>query len=177
IQSEGICTEVIAPAPGITTTLADTAGRMAVTIADALDVSGIMAVELFETTDGRLLVNELAMRPHNTGHWTIDGAQTSQFENHLRAVLDEPLGPTAPTSPASVMVNVLGGRVHKRPRPRAAAWHAERGARTHSSGKSVKTRRKLGHVTVCGDDAEHLRTRARRAAGILQDGYQTGSKQ
>jgi len=177
IQSEGICTEVIAPAPGVTTTLADTADRMAVTIADALDVSGIMAVELFETTDGRLLVNELAMRPHNTGHWTIDGAQTSQFENHLRAVLDEPLGPTAPTSPVSVMVNVLGGRVQNLPGQRAAAWHAEPGARIHLYGKSVKPGRKLGHVTVCGEDAEHLRTRARRAAGILQDGYQTGAKQ
>lgn len=177
VQSEGICTEVIAPAPGITAALADEADRIAVTIADALGVTGIMAVELFESAEGRLLVNELAMRPHNTGHWTIDGAQTSQFENHLRAVLDEPLGPSGPTSPASVMVNVLGGQVQHLASQRAAAWQAEPGAHIHLYGKSVRPGRKVGHVTACGDDAEHARRTARRAARILQDGDETGAKQ
>ena len=110
-QRDGVCAEVVAPAPDLDPAL-DAEGRaMAERIATELDVTGILAVELFETTDGRLLVNELAMRPHNTGHWTIDGARTSQFENHLRAVLDLPLGSAEPRAPWSVMVNILGGAV------------------------------------------------------------------
>ena len=108
-QLDGICHEVVAPAPDLAPDLAGQAQEIALRIAGALDVTGILAVELFETTDGRMLVNELAMRPHNTGHWTQDGAVTSQFENHLRAVMDLPLGSPAPRARWTVMVNILGG--------------------------------------------------------------------
>ena len=108
-QLDGICHEVVAPAPDLDPTLATQAQQVALTIAKELDVTGVLAVELFETRDGRILVNELAMRPHNTGHWTQDGAVTSQFENHLRAVLDLPLGSPAPRARWTVMVNILGG--------------------------------------------------------------------
>ncbi len=113
-QTDGICREVVAPAPDLDPALAGQAQEIALRVAGALGVTGILAVELFETTDGRILVNELAMRPHNTGHWTQDGAVTSQFENHLRAVMDLPLGSPAARSPWTVMVNILGGRDRQR---------------------------------------------------------------
>src|SRR5206468_11362294 len=106
VQNNGICVEVIAPAPRLSPGLADDAGRLALRIAEELDVVGVMAVELFEAPGG-LLVNELAMRPHNSGHWSIEGARTSQFEQHLRAVLDWPLGDPTPIAPVVVMANVL----------------------------------------------------------------------
>ena len=109
VQRDGICHEVVAPAPDLDPELAGQAQTLALLVAGELDVTGVLAVELFETTDGRILVNELAMRPHNTGHWTQDGAVTSQFENHLRAVLDLPLGSPAPRAAWTVMVNILGG--------------------------------------------------------------------
>ncbi len=108
-QRDGICHEVIAPAPDLDPDLAVHAQQVALRLAGELDVTGVLAVELFETNDGRVLVNELAMRPHNTGHWTQDGAVTSQFENHLRGVLDLPLGSPAPRARWTVMVNILGG--------------------------------------------------------------------
>ena len=110
VQRDGICVEVIAPAPGLAAELGSAAGQLALRLADELGVVGVLAVELFETVDGALLVNELAMRPHNSGHWTMDGARTSQFEQHLRAVLDYPLGDTAPIAPVTVMANVLGAQ-------------------------------------------------------------------
>ena len=109
VQRDGVCREVLAPAPGLTARLAEDAQRLALEIADALGVTGLLAVELFETPRG-LLVNELAMRPHNSGHWTIEGARTSQFEQHLRAVLDLPLGAPQPAAGQTVMVNVFGGQ-------------------------------------------------------------------
>ena len=111
VQKDGICVEVTAPAPGLAPEKAAQAQQTALKIAGELGVVGILAVEMFEARDGRLLVNELAMRPHNTGHWSIEGAITSQFENHLRAVLDLPLGSPAARAPYTVMVNVLGGDV------------------------------------------------------------------
>jgi 5-(carboxyamino)imidazole ribonucleotide synthase len=169
-QKDGICAEVVAPAPDLDPAL-DAEGRaMAEGIATELDVTGILAVELFETTDGRLLVNELAMRPHNTGHWTIDGAHTSQFENHLRAVLDLPLGGTAPRSPWSVMVNILGGSVEDLEAQRANVLAAVPDVKVHLYGKSVKAGRKVGHVTVYGDDLDDVLTRARHAAALFTDG-------
>ena len=108
VQRDGVCHEVLAPAPGLAPAVAEEAQRLALTVADSLGVTGLLAVELFETDDG-LLVNELAMRPHNSGHWTIEGARTSQFEQHLRAVLDLPLGEPRPTAPQVVMANVFGG--------------------------------------------------------------------
>ncbi len=169
-QKDGICAEVVAPAPDLDPAI-DAEGRaMAERIATELDVTGILAVELFETTDGRLLVNELAMRPHNTGHWTIDGAHTSQFENHLRAVLDLPLGSTEPRSPWSVMVNILGGSVEDLEAQRANVLAAEPDVKVHLYGKSVKAGRKVGHVTAYGDDLDYVVARARRAAALFTDG-------
>jgi 5-(carboxyamino)imidazole ribonucleotide synthase len=126
-------------------------------------------VELFETADG-LLVNELAMRPHNSGHWTIDGSRTSQFEQHLRAVLNLPMGDPRPTAAAVVMVNVLGGDdddLHDR---LIHVWAADPGVKVHLYGKEVQLGRKVGHVTVAGGDMTALRDRARRAANYLSLG-------
>ena len=163
VQQDGICVEVTAPAPNLDDELAVQAQREAMRIATELEVTGVLAVELFETADGRVLVNELAMRPHNTGHWSIDGAVTSQFENHLRAVLDLPLGDPAARAPWTVMVNILGGvgRLHDGfPHVQAR----DPGVRVHLYGKSVRPGRKVGHVTAYGDDLDEVRDRARHAA-------------
>jgi 5-(carboxyamino)imidazole ribonucleotide synthase len=168
VQRHGICVEVVAPAPALPDDLAVEAQRIALTIAAELGVVGVLAVELFETLDGRILVNELAMRPHNTGHWTIDGAATSQFENHLRAVLDLPLGSPAARAPYAVMVNVLGGDA---PDVYSAYRHCmarDPALKIHWYGKELRPGRKVGHVTVCGDDVDDLRDRARHAAAHLR---------
>jgi 5-(carboxyamino)imidazole ribonucleotide synthase len=165
-QLGGICHEVIAPAPDLAPALSGQAQEIALRIAGALDVTGILAVELFETTDGRILVNELAMRPHNTGHWSQDGAVTSQFENHLRAVMDLPLGSPAPRSRWTVMVNILGGptdtgRLYDGlPHAMARDPHL----RVHFYGKDLRPGRKVGHVNAFGDDLEDCLERARHAA-------------
>jgi 5-(carboxyamino)imidazole ribonucleotide synthase len=165
-QRDGICHEVVAPAPGLDPDLASRAQELALQIAGALDVTGILAVELFETRDGRVLVNELAMRPHNTGHWTQDGAVTSQFENHLRAVMDLPLGSPAGRTPWTVMVNILGGpndagRLYDG-FPHALA--RDPFLRVHLYGKELRPGRKVGHVNAYGDDLEDCLERARHAA-------------
>jgi len=168
VQEAGICVEVVAPAPGLADERSEAAQRMALRIAEELDVVGLLAVELFEVDDpgpdgSGLLVNELAMRPHNSGHWTIEGSITSQFEQHLRAVLDYPLGDTRPIAPVAVMANVLGGdpfpqmgideRVHH-----LAARFPD--AKVHLYGKGERPGRKIGHVTVLGDEVEPVRLRA-----------------
>ena len=165
IQRGGVCVEVIAPAPGASGKLISVAAEIATTIASELGVTGALAVEMFETTDDRLLVNELAMRPHNSDHWSIDGSATSQFEQHLRAVLDLPLGPTTPRDPWSVMINVLGGTTENR---YAAAFADQPGARVHFYGKEPRPGRKVGHVTVSGDELEDVVFRARAAAAFSQ---------
>ncbi|TWH74218.1 5-(carboxyamino)imidazole ribonucleotide synthase [Modestobacter roseus] len=176
VQRDGVCNEVYAPAPGLSEEKATAAQELAVRIADSLGVVGMLAVELFETTGG-VLVNELAMRPHNSGHWTIEGARTSQFEQHLRAILDYPLGSTAMTAPVVVMANVLGGdaaaddwsgpgldeRVHHL----MAHWPD---VKLHWYGKGQRRGRKLGHVTALGDDLTEVRARAVAAARYLADG-------
>ncbi|GIG55380.1 5-(carboxyamino)imidazole ribonucleotide synthase [Demequina activiva] len=167
IQRDGVCSEVTAPAPGLDPTLARQAEGIARTIAAELDVTGALAVELFETAEG-LVINELAMRPHNSGHWTIDGSVTSQFEQHLRAVLDLPLGDTSATAPWTVMANVLGGA--RTDLPSALAETADPGAKVHLYGKGVRPGRKVGHVTVSGDEAESTYARAVAAAAIVRDG-------
>jgi 5-(carboxyamino)imidazole ribonucleotide synthase len=168
VQRDGICWEVTAPAPGIDPELAVEAQRIAQHVAASLEVTGVLAVELFETTDGRVLVNELAMRPHNTGHWSMDGAVTGQFENHLRAVLDLPLGATSARSPWTVMVNILGGdRAELSEDLYAGYRHAfarDPALKVHLYGKQVRPGRKVGHVTAYGDDLELVRERARHAA-------------
>ncbi|MFY9915502.1 MAG: 5-(carboxyamino)imidazole ribonucleotide synthase [Nocardioidaceae bacterium] len=168
VQRDGICVEVTAPAPDLDPDLAVHAQELAMTIVAELDVTGILAVELFDTRDGQVLVNELAMRPHNTGHWSIDGAVTSQFENHLRAVLDLPLGSPAPRAPWSVMVNILGGAAPATPDLYDGYPHVQARdprVRVHLYGKALKPGRKVGHVTAYGDDLDDVRERARHAAG------------
>ncbi len=166
-QRDGICHEVVAPAPDLADDLALEAQRIALTVAKELDVTGVLAVELFETADGRVLVNELAMRPHNTGHWTQDGAVTSQFENHLRAVLDLPLGSPAPRERWTVMVNILGsddpevGHLYDG-YPHALARDPR--LRVHLYGKDLRPGRKVGHVNAYGDDLDDCLERARHAA-------------
>ncbi|MBB4778004.1 5-(carboxyamino)imidazole ribonucleotide synthase [Actinomadura livida] len=169
VQEGGICTEVISPAPGLPGDLAAEAQRLALSIAGELGVVGLLAVELFETDEG-LLVNELAMRPHNSGHWTIEGARTSQFEQHLRAVLDLPLGSTEPTARYTVMANVLGG---DDPDVYSRYFHVmahDPGVKVHMYGKEPRPGRKIGHVTALGDDLADVRERARHAADHLRWG-------
>jgi len=168
VQRDGICWEVTAPAPDLDPALAVQAQRVAMKVAGELGVTGILAVEMFETTDGRVLVNELAMRPHNTGHWSMDGAATGQFENHLRAVLDLPLGSPEARAPWTVMVNILGGE-HGALSENLYGGYPHVFARdprlkVHLYGKDVKPGRKVGHVTAYGDDLDDVRERARHAA-------------
>jgi 5-(carboxyamino)imidazole ribonucleotide synthase len=185
VQRDGICVEVIAPAPNLSSKLDGAAEALGLRLAHELGVVGVLAVELFETADGGLLVNELAMRPHNSGHWTMDGARTSQFEQHLRAVLDYPLGATQPIAPVTVMANVLGA-------PHAPSISMDERlhhlfaripeARVHLYGKAERAGRKIGHVNLLGEpggspaDDEYVanvRERATRAAHYLSHGEWT----
>lgn len=169
VQSDGINTEVLAPAPGLSAEAAHQAQELALRIAAELDVVGVLAVELFETESG-VLVNELAMRPHNSGHWTMDGARTSQFEQHLRAVLDYPLGATDPIAPACVMANVLGAAERPAMGPDERLHHLFArfpDARVHLYGKEERPGRKLGHVNFLGEDFTALSERGRLAAHWL----------
>ena len=175
VQRDGICVEVLAPAPGLPEELAVSAQQLAIDLATELGVVGLLAVELFEVADptgSRIVVNELAMRPHNSGHWTIEGARTSQFEQHLRAVLDYPMGDTSLTAPVVVMANVLGGEPGGMPVDERLhhLFAAEPAAKVHLYGKQVRPGRKIGHVTVLGDDLNEARARAARAARWLRDG-------
>ncbi len=167
VQRDGICHEVIAPAPGLDEEKATRAQELAIELAHALDVVGMLAVELFETEDG-VVVNELAMRPHNSGHWTIDGARTSQFEQHLRAVLDLPLGSPRTTAPYTVMANVLGGEDPDVYGRYIHVMAKDPELKVHFYGKEVRPGRKIGHVTVAGEDHGDLLARARDAAAYLK---------
>ena len=150
--------------------MADAAADIAIAIAEQLDVTGVLAVELFETDDDRVLVNELAMRPHNSGHWTMDGSITSQFEQHLRAVLDLPLGATWCREPWSVMVNVLGGPAGGDLASRYPKAFADQpDVKFHSYGKQPRPGRKLGHVTATGTDLDDVAFRARAAAAFFEE--------
>ena len=173
VQQDGICTEVIAPAPRLSPEQAEAASELALRIAGELGVVGVLAVELFVTRSGGLLVNELAMRPHNSGHWTIEGSRTSQFEQHLRAVLDYPMGVTTQTAPVVVMANVLGGpddttpALDERVHHLMAKWPD---VKIHLYGKGFRPGRKVGHVTALGEDLAFVRQRARAAADYLSLG-------
>lgn len=183
VQQDGICVEVVAPAPDLDERLALEAQGLAIQLASELDVVGVLAVELFQTPDG-LLVNELAMRPHNSAHWTIEGARTSQFEQHLRAVLDYPLGATGLTAPWVVMGNVLGGEptllaegpdagredVAELDRRLHLLLAHDPALKVHLYGKEVRPGRKIGHVTALGTDLEDTRRRAREGATYLRTG-------
>jgi 5-(carboxyamino)imidazole ribonucleotide synthase len=172
VQADGQCVQVLAPAPGLDEERAVVAQELALRIAAELDVTGLLAVELFETDRG-LVVNELAMRPHNSGHWTIEGSRTSQFEQHLRAVLDYPLGATTPTAPAVVMANVLGAAEPASMSMDERLHHLFArfpDVKVHLYGKSERPARKIGHVTALGEDMEQVRERAALAATWLSTG-------
>ena len=167
-QRDGVCAEVIAPAPRAGERLERAAAAIGVAVAEGLGVTGMLAVELFETTDERVLINELAMRPHNSGHWTQDGAVTSQFEQHLRAVLDLPLGSTDATAPWTVMVNILDGPTEGGLTERfAPAMAAHPTAKIHTYGKDPRPGRKVGHVNVAGDDLDDVVYEGRAAAAFF----------
>ncbi|MEV1245721.1 5-(carboxyamino)imidazole ribonucleotide synthase [Nonomuraea sp. NPDC050022] len=172
VQQDGICVEVLAPAPGLDPEEAAEAQRIALQIAHELGVTGLLAVEMFQTADG-LQVNELAMRPHNSGHWTIDGSRTSQFEQHLRAVLDLPLGSPSMSAPVVVMANLLGGDDPDLFKRYEHVMAHDPGIKLHFYGKEVRPGRKIGHVTAVGDDLETVRARARHAAVYLTTGEYT----
>lgn len=178
VQVDGICREVIAPAPDLDPDVAVEAEAMALRIAAELGVTGLLAVEMFETGHGGLLVNELAMRPHNSGHWTIEGARTSQFEQHLRAVLDLPLGSCAPPEGTfTVMANLLGGTDPDVFDRYIHVMAADPAVKVHFYGKGIRVGRKIGHVTIVGgphDDVDAVRDRARRAASYLRWGTEDG---
>ncbi|MFC3398542.1 5-(carboxyamino)imidazole ribonucleotide synthase [Microbacterium amylolyticum] len=165
VQRDGVCSEVFAPAPHASEREMEVAAEIAATIAEGLDVTGMLAVELFETVDGRLLVNELAMRPHNSGHWTQDGAVTSQFEQHVRAVLDLPLGSPELTAEAACMINILGGPQSGSMSDRFALAMADQPtAKIHTYGKAPRPGRKVGHVNATSDELEDAVYIARAAA-------------
>ncbi|WP_081285903.1 5-(carboxyamino)imidazole ribonucleotide synthase [Mycobacterium colombiense] len=182
VQRDGICVQVIAPAPELSGERAAAAQQLALRLAADLGVVGVLAVELFETVDGELLVNELAMRPHNSGHWTMDGSRTSQFEQHVRAVLDYPLGDTDAIAPVTVMANVLGAaevpemsvdeRLHH-------LFARMPDARVHLYGKEERPGRKVGHINFAGsgpadrESVAKLRERAELAAHWLSHGQWT----
>jgi 5-(carboxyamino)imidazole ribonucleotide synthase len=165
VQRDGICREVLVPA-AISRSHALAAQEIALRIAEELDVVGVLAVELFDTAEG-VVVNELAMRPHNSGHWTIDGAVTSQFEQHLRAVLDLPLGEVRMRDPHVVMANVLGNSAPDLAGGYLHCLAHDPGLRIHNYGKKVAPGRKVGHVTVSGEQPAELLARARHAAAFL----------
>lgn len=168
VQTDGICTEVIAPAPDLEPEAARAATLVGLDIAAALEVTGVMAVELFELADGSVVVNELAMRPHNSGHWSMDGAVTGQFEQHLRAVLDLPLGSPRAREPWTVMGNVLGGEPTDLYPTYRHLMARDPELKVHLYGKGVRPGRKIGHVNVSGSDLADLRERARHAADYIQ---------
>lgn len=172
VQTDGICTEVLAPAPDLDPDLSARAVEAGLRVAGELGVTGVLAVELFEVVgaDGEasFVVNELAMRPHNSGHWTMDGAVTGQFEQHLRAVLDLPLGDPTPRAPWTVMANVLGGEYPDLYPTYRHVMARDPGAKVHLYGKDVRPGRKIGHVNVSGDDLADLRERAGHAADYIQ---------
>ncbi|WP_304271971.1 5-(carboxyamino)imidazole ribonucleotide synthase [Pseudoglutamicibacter cumminsii] len=176
IQVAGVCDEVIAPAQDLSTETAQAAQQTALTIASELGVTGVLAVELFETP-GRgpgFLINELAMRPHNTGHWTQNGAVTSQFEQHLRAVADLPLGSAEPLAPVAVMKNFLGGSNEDLAAALPHALTSDPQVKVHVYGKSVRPGRKIGHVNRVGFEGESVddvREKARVAANIMSEGF------
>lgn len=165
-QQDGMCRELVMPAR-VPDDIADAATRLAKSIADGIDATGILAVELFLTTAGGLVVNELALRPHNSGHATIEATVTSQFHNHLRGILDWPLGSTAMVAPAAATINVIGPPSGADPARNLAAALSVSGACVHLYAKHARPGRKLGHVTALGANQDEALDTARAAARLL----------
>ena len=171
VQRNGVCSEVLVPAPDSSKEVLDRAAEIAETVAFGLGVTGVLAVEMFETADGQFFINELAMRPHNSGHFSIEGSVTSQFEQHLRAVLDLPLGSTDSVAAHAVMVNLLGVddvNDFVSTYPKALAAHPA--AKFHTYGKSARKGRKMGHITVIGENAADVLAEANAAASVCLQG-------
>lgn len=171
IQENGVCFIVLAPAPDASDAVLSRTREIAKQVAEGLGVTGVLAVEMFEARDGRIVINELAMRPHNSGHFSIEGSVTSQFEQHLRAVLDLPLGSVAARAEHSVMVNLLGVDSENdfvQAYPKALSAHPQ--AKVHTYGKGARAGRKMGHVTVVSNDAEFALAEATGAAAVLLQG-------
>jgi len=159
-QKGGVCSEVLAPAPGMDDALVAESNALAKTIAEKIGIVGVLAVEVFQMGDGSLLVNELAMRPHNSGHVFTELSVTSQFEQHLRAVADLPLGSTDLVQPAGVMANVFSSLSAS---GKEQAWRAVPEAKIHDYGKSARPGRKVGHVVVIGRDMQNVVDRTEEA--------------
>jgi 5-(carboxyamino)imidazole ribonucleotide synthase len=155
IQEDGICTRTITPAPSISSGISEKASALALRIAERVGLVGVMAVEMFVKGD-QLFINELAMRPHNSGHWTIEGSVTSQFEQHLRAILDLPLGDPSMTASFAVMGNILGGDKSDMYRPYLHLMARNPELKVHQYMKEVRSGRKIGHVNAVGEDLLHL---------------------
>jgi 5-(carboxyamino)imidazole ribonucleotide synthase len=171
IQENGVCSIVLSPAPKASKETLKTTAAIARKVSDGLGVTGVLAVEMFEARDGRILINELAMRPHNSGHFSIEGSVTSQFEQHIRAVSDLPLGSTEPTAKHAVMVNLLGvddSNDFVQAYSQALAAHPS--AKVHTYGKGPRAGRKMGHVTVVSDDFDFALAEAKGAAAVLLRG-------
>ena len=170
-QVDGVCAVVIAPAPNSSSEMLERCEQIARAIAEDLGVTGVLAVEMFEARDGRILINELAMRPHNSGHFSIEGSATSQFEQHLRAVAGLPLGPTNLLAGHAVMVNLLGtGETNTFVEHFALAAERHPAAHLHAYGKAARKGRKMGHVTVVDDDLDFALAEANAAAAVLLQG-------
>ena len=169
VQTNGICTQTVTPIPDFPQSLANQVANIALTIAQGVDLVGVMAVELFVVGDN-LIINELAMRPHNSGHWSIEGSVTDQFEQHLRAVLDLPLGDTSLVAPFAVMGNVIGIETDKSSnlyRPYLHLMARIPGLKVHQYMKELRPGRKVGHVTLLGSDLLHLRSEVSHAVDYL----------
>jgi 5-(carboxyamino)imidazole ribonucleotide synthase len=166
VQKDGICVLTISPAPQLTAALSEKAQKLALDIAAEVAVVGVMAVEMFVKGDN-LFINELAMRPHNSGHWTIEGSHTSQFEQHLRAVLDLPLGDPSMTAPIAVMGNVLGGSKTDMYRPYLHLMARTPALNFHHYKKDVRPGRKIGHVTLLGKDLVELTNEVQHAVDYM----------
>ena len=166
VQRDGICIETVTPVPEFNEAQAERAQALALQIADEIKLVGVMAVEMFVKGD-QLFINELALRPHNSGHWTIEGSVTSQFEQHLRAVLDLPLGDTTLTSKWAVMGNILGGSKSDMYRPYLHLMARTPALKFHYYRKEVRPGRKLGHVTITGTNLLELRQEVDHALAYL----------
>jgi len=169
VQRDGICVQTVTPIPELSNALAAQIVQMALQIAQGIDLVGVMAVEIFVLGD-RLFINELALRPHNSGHWSIEGAITSQFEQHLRAVLDLPLGDTSLIAPYAVMGNVIGIQTDKSTnlfQPYLHLMARIPALKIHQYMKELRPGRKVGHVTLLGGDLLHLRSEVEHAVDYL----------
>jgi 5-(carboxyamino)imidazole ribonucleotide synthase len=164
---DDVLDEVITPAPNLSDNKASELQSIALRVSELFKIIGIFSVEFIDTGNNEFFISQIKLGPTNSGHWTIDGATTSQFENHLRAILDLPLGSPNLVAPFTVMVNVLGGQYLDMYKPFLHCMAHDPELRIHLYGKEVKEGRKVGHVNISGDDVSDLLERAHHAADYL----------